>query len=59
MVQEIGVQSWVESYQRLEKKKKLVLDASLLSTQHYKVSIKGKIEHSRERSSTLSDTSVL
>ena len=31
----------------------MVLDASLLKTQHYKVRIKGKVEQSRERSSTL------
>ena len=31
----------------------MVLDAALLSTQHYKVRIKGKVEQSRERSSTL------
>ena len=28
--------------------KKMVLDATLLSTQHYKVRIKGKVEQSRE-----------
>ena len=33
---------------------KMVLDASLLNTQKYKVGIKGKVEQSRERSSTLS-----
>ena len=55
MVQETGVQSQVESYQRL---KKMVLDAALLNTQHYKVWIKGKVEQSRERSSTLPYTSV-
>ena len=33
---------------------KMVLDASLLSTQQYKVLIKGNVEQSRERSSTLS-----
>ena len=27
----------------------MVLDASLLNTQHYKVQIKGKVEQSRER----------
>ena len=32
---------------------KMVLDASLLNTQHYKVWIKGKVEKSRERSSAL------
>ena len=31
----------------------MVLDASLLNTQHYKVWIKGKVEQSREKSSTL------
>ena len=31
----------------------MVLDASLLNTQHYKVRIKGKVEQSRERSSAL------
>ena len=29
----------------------MVLDASLLNTQHYKVQIKGKVRQSRERSS--------
>ena len=55
IVQETRVQSQVESYQRL---KNMVLDAALLNTQHYKVSIKGKVEKSREWSSTLSYTSV-
>ena len=32
---------------------KMVLDATLLNTQHYKVRIKGKVEQSVERSSTL------
>ena len=32
---------------------KMVLDTSLLNTQQYKVCIKGKVEQSRERSSTL------
>ena len=56
MVGETGVQSQVESYQRLKKKKKkkkMVLDAALLNTQHYKVRIKGKVEQFRERSSAL------
>ena len=39
VAQETGVQSQVESYQRL---KKIVLDASLLNNQHYEVQIKGK-----------------
>ena len=42
IVRETGVQSQVESYQRL---KKMVLDAALLNTQHFKVWIKGKEEH--------------
>ena len=41
-----------------KKKKKKVLDASLLNTQHYKVQIKGKAEQSRERSSALPYTLV-
>ena len=32
---------------------KMVLDASVLNTQQYKVCIKGKVEQSRERSSAL------
>ena len=31
----------------------MVLDASSLNTQHYKVGIKGKVKQSRERSTTL------
>ena len=38
---------------------KMVLDTSLLNTQWYKVPIKGKVEQSWERSSTLPYTSVL
>ena len=38
---------------------KMVLDTSLLNTQHYKVRIKVKVEQSRERSSDLPYTSVL
>ena len=56
MVQEIRLQSQVESYQDF--KKKMVLDTSLLNTQKYKVHIKGKVEQSRERSSALPYTSV-
>ena len=37
---------------------KMVLDTSLLKTQLYKVRIKGKMEQSREKSSTLSYTSM-
>ena len=56
MAKEIGVQFEVKSYQRL--KKKMVLDASLLITQHYKVGIKGKVEQSKEKSSALIYISV-
>ena len=35
----------------IPKTQKMVLDASLFNTQHYKVRIKGKVEQSRERSS--------
>ena len=37
---------------------KMVLETSLFNTQQYKVRIKGKVEHSRERSGALSYTSV-
>ena len=37
---------------------KMVLDISLINPQQYKVRIKGKVEQSRERSSTLRYTSV-
>ena len=37
---------------------KMVHDTSLLNTQQYKVRIEGKVEQSRERSSTLPDNSV-
>ena len=37
---------------------KMILDTSLLNTQEYKVHIEGKVEQSRERSSTLAYTSV-
>ena len=37
---------------------KMVLDTPLFNTQQYKVRIEGKVEQSRERSSTLSYTSV-
>ncbi len=55
MAQGTWVQSQVESYQKL---KKMLLDATLLNTHHYKVRIKGKMEQSRERSSTLPYTLV-
>ena len=37
----------------IPKTQKMVLDASLLNTPHYKVRIKGKVEQSRERSIAL------
>ena len=39
--------------QVIPKTQKMVLNATLLNTQHYKVRIKGKVEQSRERSSVL------
>ena len=42
----------------IPKSLKIVLDAALLNTQHYKVRIKGKVEQSREWSSTLPYTLV-
>ena len=44
--------------QAIPKTQKIVLEASLFDTQHYKVRIKGKVEQSRERSSTLPYTLV-
>ena len=42
----------------MPKTQKIVLAASLFNTQHYKVSIKGKVEQTRERSSILPCTLV-
>ena len=42
----------------IPKTQKIVLEAALLNTQHYKVGIKGKVEQSRERSSALPYTFV-
>ena len=42
----------------MPKTQKMVLEASLLNTQHYKVRIKGKLEQTRERSSALPFTFV-
>ena len=42
----------------IPKTQKMVLDAALLNTQHYKVRIKCKAEQSRERSNALPYTSV-
>ena len=44
--------------QVIPKTQKMVLDATLLNTQHYKARIKGKVEQSREWCSTLPYTSV-
>ena len=44
--------------QVIPKTQKMVLDDTLLNTQHYKVRIKGKVEKSRERSSALPYASV-
>ena len=43
----------------ISKAQKMVLDAALLNTQHYKLQIKGKVEQSRERSGALPYTLVL
>ena len=42
----------------IPKTQKMVLDAALLNTQHYKIRIKGKVEQSWDWSSALSYTSV-
>ena len=42
----------------IPKAQKLVLDAPLLNTQHYKVRINGKVEQSSERNSVLPYTLV-
>ena len=47
-------ETWV---QFIPKTQKMVLDASLFNTQHYKIQIKGIVEQSRERSSDLLYTS--
>ena len=44
--------------QVIPKTQKLIPDATLLNTQHYKVRIKGKVKQSREWSSALPYTSV-
>ena len=55
MARKTGVQSQVELYQKL---KKNVLDASLLNTQLYKVSIEAKMVQSKKKCSAFSYTSV-
>ena len=42
----------------IPKTQKMVLDATMFNTLHYKVRIKGKVEQSRERSFTITYTSV-
>ena len=42
----------------IPKTQKMVLDATLLNTQHFKASVKGKVEHSREKSSAVFYTLV-
>ena len=39
----VSIPGWV-----IPKTRKMVFDAALLNTQHYKVRIKGKVEQSRE-----------
>ena len=51
-------ETWVQSQVVISKTLKMVLDTTLLNTQQYKVRIKGKVEQSRESSSTLPYTSV-
>ena len=43
----------------MPKTQKMVLDATLLNIQHYKVQIKGKVEQSRGKNCTLSYTSAM
>ena len=45
--------------QIIPKIQKMVLDASLLTTQHYKVGMKGTVGQSKEKISALSYTLVL
>ena len=42
----------------IPKTQKMVFDTDLLNTQHYKIRYKGKVEQSREWSSTFPYTSV-
>ena len=51
VTRETGVQSQVESYQRLR-------EWYLLNTQNYKVRLKDKVEQSKERSRNLPNTWV-
>ena len=49
-----SISGWV-----IQNTQKMVLDAALLNTQHYKVGIKDKVEWSKEMSSALSYILVL
>ena len=42
----------------IPKTQKIILDVSLLNTQHYEVGIKGKVEQSKERSNSFPYTLV-
>ena len=42
----------------IAKTQKMVLDAALLNTQHYKIRIKGKVDQFKEWSSAFSYTTV-
>ena len=42
----------------IPKTQKMIFDAALFSSQHYKVRIKGKVEHSREWSCAFPYTTV-
>ena len=53
-----GDQGSIPSRVILTTQKKMVLDAALPNTQHYKVRIKSKMEQSKEWSSTLPYTLV-
>ena len=54
-----GLEDWCSIPGRvIPKTQKMVVDAALLNTQHYKVRIKGKVEQPREWSSALSYVSV-
>ena len=51
-------EAWVQSRSSHTKDFKMVLDTTLLNTQHYKVRFKGKVEQSWEWSSALPYTLV-
>ena len=54
-----GPGDWVSIPDRvIQKSQKMVLNASLFYTQHYKVQIKGKVKQSKERCSAFPYTSV-